>query len=317
MTLHPQAVRALELWAQGPQVTDPGFGPAGIDALRRAAREAAATEEREPVRSVEDLDADGVRCRLYRPAGVGPPSDEPPSALVYLHGGGFVFGDLDTHDGQARRLANRTGRAVLAVDYRRPPEHPFPAAVEDADAALAWLLRNGRGLGLDVTRPVVVGDSAGANLALGLVLRHPDRVAATVLVYPFLDPDLAAPSYDREDGGGLSRAEARWYWQQYVGSPDDLAHPDLAPLRSDRTRLGRIAGPVLVQAAEHDPLVDENRLLVDRLRDSGVDVRLSTYPGMVHGFWRHPQLFDAAEQALAEIAGFLRRPLDGADGTRP
>src|SRR5690606_18837715 len=108
---------------------------AGIDALRRAAREAAATEEREPVRSVEDLDADGVRCRLYRPAGV-----EPPGVLVYLHGGGFVFGDLETHDGQARRLANRTGLAVLAVDYRRPPEHRFPAAVLDVDAALAWLL---------------------------------------------------------------------------------------------------------------------------------------------------------------------------------
>ena len=310
MTLHPQAVRALELWAQGPQVTDPGFGPAGIGALRRAARAAAAAEEREPVRSVEDLDADGVPCRLYRPAGV-----EPPSVLVYLHGGGFVFGDLETHDGQARRLANRTGLAVLAVDYRRPPEHPFPAAVHDTDAALAWLLREGKGRDVDVTRPVVVGDSAGANLALGLVLRHPDRIEATVLVYPFLDPDLAAPSYDREDGGGLSRAEARWYWQQYVDAPGDLAHPDLAPLRSDRARLGRIGGPVLVQAAEHDPLVDENRLLADRLSDAGVDVRLSTYPGMVHGFWRHPQLFDAAEQALAEIADFLRA-VDGADGTR-
>ena len=175
--------------------------------------------------------------------------------------------------------------------------------------------REGGRRDLEVARPVVVGDSAGANLALGLALRHPERVAATVLVYPFLDPDLAAPSYDREDGGGLSRAEARWYWQQYVDSPDDLAHPDLAPLRSDRERLGRIAGPVLVQAAEHDPLVDENRLLVDRLADAGVDVRVSTYPGMVHGFWRHPQLFDAAEQALAEIADFLRRPVDGADGT--
>jgi acetyl esterase len=220
-----------------------------------------------------------------------------------------VFGDLDTHDAQARRVANRTGLAVLAVDYRRPPEHRFPAAVHDTDRAWAWLLREGADRGLGTARPVVLGDSAGANLALGLALRHPGHVAATVLVYPFLDPALAAPSYEREGGGGLSRAEARWYWQQYVDSPHDLEHPDLAPLRSDPARLAAIGGPVLVQAAEHDPLVDENRLLADRLREVGVDVHLTTYAGMVHGFWRHPELFDAAEDSLAETAAFLDRHL--------
>ncbi len=304
MTLHPQAVRALELWAQGPQVTDPGFGPEGIAALRRVAAEAAAEETREPVGAVEDVDADGVRCRLYRPAGAG--RDDVPGVLVYLHGGGFVFGDLETHDAQSRRLANRTGLAVLAVDYRRPPEHRFPAAADDASTALRWVHRAGDGLGLDPTRVVLCGDSAGANLALVATLRDPGRVSATVLVYPFLDPDLTAASYEREDGGGLSRAEARWYWQQYVDVPDDRTHPDLAPLRSSRSRLATVAEPVLVQAAEHDPLVDENRLLVERLRDAGVDVQLTTYPGQVHGFWRHPHLFDAATDALAEVAAFVR-----------
>ena len=304
MTLHPQAVRALELWAQGPQVTDPGFGPEGIAALRQAARDAAATEETEPVASVEEVDADGVPCRLYRPAGTG--ANGLPGVLLYLHGGGFVFGDLDTHDGQSRRLANRTGLAVLAVDYRRPPEHRFPAAADDASTTLRWLSRAGVGAGLDPSRIVLCGDSAGANLALVATLRDPGQVSATVLAYPFLDPDLAAPSYEREDGGGLSRAEARWYWQQYVDAPDDLTHPDLAPLRSSRSRLATVAEPVLVQAAEHDPLVDENRLLAERLREAGVDVRLTTWPGMVHGFWRHPHLFDAAEDALAEVAAFVR-----------
>jgi acetyl esterase len=153
---------------------------------------------------------------------------------------------------------------------------------------------------------VLCGDSAGANLALVVTLRDPGQVTATVLAYPFLDPDLAAPSYEREDGGGLSRAEARWYWQQYVDAPDDLTHPDLAPLRSSRSRLAALAEPVLVQAAEHDPLVDENRLLAERLRDAGVEVHLTTYAGMVHGFWRHPHLFDAAGDALAEVAAFVR-----------
>jgi len=305
MTLHPQAVRALELWARGPQVTDPGFGPEGIAALRRAAVEAAAEETKEPVGEVVDVDADGVRCRLYRPAAAGGHA-VPGGVLVYLHGGGFVFGDLETHDGQSRRLANRTGLAVLTVDYRRPPEHRFPAAADDASTALRWVRRAGGHLGLDPTRVALCGDSAGANLALVATLRDPGEVSATVLAYPFLDPDLAQPCYEREDGGGLSRAEARWYWQQYADAPDDLAHPDLAPLRSSRPRLATVAEPVLVQAAEHDPLVDENRLLAERLRDADVDVHLTIYPGMVHGFWRYPHLFDAAQDALAEVAAFLR-----------
>ena len=302
MVLHPQAVRALELWTAGPQVADPGsLGPDGIRALREAALAAASDEVKEPVAGTEDRELDGVPCRVHRPTDAASHG-----VLVFLHGGGFVFGDLDTHDGQARRLANRTGLAVVAVHYRRPPEHRFPAAPDDVDTVLRWLQRRGDELGLDPTRLAVVGDSAGGNLALVASLRNPGVLAATVLVYPFLDPDLAARSYATEDGGGLSRAEARWCWQQYAASAADLVHPDLAPLRSERRRLAGIVEPVLVQAAEHDPLVDEDVALVRRLEEAGVDVRLTTYPGMVHGFWRHPHLFDAAEEALAEAASFLR-----------
>ncbi|MGN6576877.1 MAG: alpha/beta hydrolase, partial [Nocardioides sp.] len=239
--LHPQARYALELWAQGPQVTDAGFGIEDVVAMRAAAVAAAASEPREPVARTEDLDADGVPCRLHVPDGEGPPG-----VLVFLHGGGFAFGDLDTHDGQARRLANRTGLAVLSVDYRRPPEHPFPAAPDDVDTSLRWLVRTGGRLGLDPTRLALVGDSAGGNLALVATLRNPGLARATVLVYPFLDPDLAAPSYGGYDGG-LTRGEARWYWQQYAGAPDDLEDQDLAPLRSPDARLATIGEPVLVQ----------------------------------------------------------------------
>jgi acetyl esterase len=300
VVLHPQARRALELWAQGPQVTDPGFDAHGVALIRAQAREAAGSEPREPVARTEDLDAHGVPCRLHVPV-----ADEPPGVLVFLHGGGFVFGDLDTHDGQARRLANRTGLAVLSVDYRRPPEHRFPGAPDDVDTALRWLVHGGQGLGLDPTRLALVGDSAGGNLALVATLRNPGLARATVLVYPFLDPDLSAPSYGGTDGG-LTRSEARWYWEQYAGTPADLDDADLAPLRSSEARLATIGEPVLVQIAEHDLLADENRLLVDRLAAVGAHVRATTYPGMVHGFWRHPALFDAAEAALAEIAEFLR-----------
>ena len=298
--LHPQSRAALELWAQGPHVTDPGFGPADIEAMRAAAVATAEQEPKEPVARVRDVDADGVRCRVYFPTDA---LHHP--VLVFLHGGGFVFGDIDTHDAQSRRLANRTGFAVVAVDYGRPPEHPFPAAPDDVDTVLRWLQVAGDEHAFDTNVIAAVGDSAGGNLALVASLRNPGVLAATVLVYPFLDPDVSRASYDAGDGG-LTRAEAQWYWEQYAGPGGALDHPDLAPLRSRRRRFGRILEPVLLLAAEHDPLLDENVRLARRLRSVGVDVHLTTYPGMVHGFWRHPALFDAAEESLTEIADFLR-----------
>lgn len=294
MTLHPQAVAALELWSVGPSVGDPGFGRADIDAARTEQRELAALEPREDVDRVEDVDADGVPCRLYVPLGAR-------RVLVYLHGGGFVLGDLDTHDAQARRLANRTGSAVLAVDYRRPPEHRFPAAPDDVDTALRWLTAHADALGFDAGRPVAVGDSAGGNLALVAALRNPGVLAACVLVYPFVDAAMTGASYAATDGG-LTRDEATWYWQQY--GPDDLDDPDLAPYLSDR--LGTLPAS-MVLVADHDVLADEDVELARRMDEAGATVEVATYPGLIHGFWRHPELFDAAEESLADIAGFLDR----------
>ncbi len=296
MTLHPQAVRALELWQAGRSVDDEGFGPDDVAAMRLEQREAAAHEDREPVDRVEDVDADGVRCRLYLPDGAQ-------RALVYLHGGGFAFGDLDTHDGQARRLANRTGSAVLSVDYRRPPEHPFPAAPDDVDTVLAWLLVNAAGLGLDLGRIAAVGDSAGGNLAAVAALRNPHVLAGCVLAYPFIDPHLSGASYAADDGG-LTRGQAEWFWRQYARDPADLDDADLAPYVSQR--LGTLP-PTLVQVAEHDVLADEDRELARRITAGGGSVEVTTYAGMIHGFWRHPELFDAAVEALADITDFLDR----------
>jgi acetyl esterase/lipase len=296
MTLHPQSVAALELWSQGPSVTDPGFGAEGIDAMRRDALAAAAQEEKEPVDRVEDVDADGVRCRLYVPAGAR-------RSVLFLHGGGFVFGDVDTHDGQARRIANRTGSAVLAVDYRRPPEHRFPAAPDDVDTALRWLVGNVPGLGLDPARVVALGDSAGGNLALVAALRNPGVLAATVLVYPFVDATASMPSYARTDGG-LTRADGEWFLRQYIRDERDLVDPDLTPLHASSFAT---LPPTYVQVAEHDVLADEDLELARRIAEDGVAVETTVYDGMIHGFWRNPPMFDAAEVALADAAAFLDR----------
>ena len=293
MALFPEARAAIEAAAAETPVWTEGYD---IDEARAANRQAASTEPGEDVAEVRDLDAGGVPVRLYRPDGARP------GVVVHLHGGGFVFHDLDVHDAAARRLANRTGLPVLSVDYRRPPEHRFPAATDDTDTVLAWLDREGAELGLD--GPAYVhGDSAGGNLALVAALRHPGRFAAAVLVYPFLDPTASFDSY-RTAADGLDEREARWYWEQYAATPADLEHPDLAPLRSDR--LGSLP-PTLVVTAEHDPLRDEGEELARRLAELGVPVVATRYLGQVHGFWRHPSVFPAAEQALAQTAGFLAR----------
>jgi len=308
MVLHPQARAAVEAWASEPKVYEAGFD---VEAARSRARAEAATQSREPVAQVRDLLVPGpggdVPVRAYRPAG------EPQAVVLHLHGGGFVFHDVEVHDASARRLANRTGAWVLSVDYRRPPEHRFPAAPDDVSAVVGWLdpahAGGGDGLaqlGLGEDAPVAVhGDSAGGNLALVAALRRPGRFAAVALVYPFLDPELRGDSY-RTAADGFDAEEAAWYWGQYAATPQDLLDPDLAPLRS--ARLGTLP-PTLVVTCEHDPLRDEGEELVRRLAVEGVAVTGSRLLGQIHGIWRHPDVFDAAEPLMRQVAGFLTQHL--------
>jgi len=284
MTLFRQAAQAVASYAQEPKVWE-----IPIDDQRAAARRQAAREPRQEVAAVEDVDADGVPCRLYTPAGARD------GVVVHLHGGGFVFNDVEVHDAVCRRFADRSGLAVLSVDYRRPPEHRFPAAVEDVDAVVGWLGRQDR------PGPTYVhGDSAGGNLALGAALRHPGTFAAVVLIYPFLDPTQGFDSYETA-AEGFDREEAAWYWQQYAGPGTDLAAPDLAPLNSDRLHT---LPPTLVVTAEHDPLRDEGENLARRLDAAGVEVTATRYLGQTHGFWRH-DAFTPAERLIRQVAGFL------------
>jgi acetyl esterase len=287
MALYPHARRAVEELGEAPE---PWEMPVAI--ARHNDLLLAATVPRVNVAEVGDLDADGVPCRLYVPAG------SPPDVLVvHLHGGGFVFGGIEVQDPACRRMADHLGLSVLSVGYRLAPEHPFPAARDDVDRVLSWLS------GQRWDRLVGHGDSAGANLALVAGLRHPGRFTALVLVYPFLDPTAGFESYDTADGA-FPRERALWFWSQYLTTPDDLQDPDVAPLRS--SRLGSLP-PTLVVTAEHDPLRDEGEALAASLAEAGVNVTATRYLGQLHGFWGPVETFPAADALLDQTAGFLRR----------
>jgi len=289
--LYPQAQRAVAQAAAEPAVSTPGYD---VVAHRERARAAAAAEPREDVARVRDLDAAGVPVRSYEP------EERRGGVVLHLHGGGFVFNDVEVHDAAARRLANRTGSAVLSVDYRLAPEHPFPAAVDDVDAVLAWLDSDGADAGL--TGPLLAhGDSAGANLALVAALRHPDRCAALALVYPFLDPTRAGATHATETAGFVPE-DVAWYWDRYAGGDHALFDdPGLAPLRA-----AKYDGlpPTLVATAEHDPLCSEGEELAARMAADGVQVVATRHLGQVHGFWRHDHVFPAAEPLMLQVAGF-------------
>jgi len=267
---------------------------AEVAQTRADAAAEAAVEPRESIAEIRDVDAAVVSCRLYAPT-------TPRGLLLYFHGGGFVYGDLETHDAHCRRTVNRSGWAVLAVHYRRAPEHPFPAAVEDATAVGDWVASRRGDLVGDVPH-VVAGDSAGANLALTVALAHPDAFAGQLLVYPFLDP--SCDTYDREIRDADFPVEAlAWFWRMYL--PGDEMADDL---RADPLLASSYAGlpAALVQLAELDVLTPTGRLLADRMAGDEVPVDVVVYPGVGHGFWRHDDN-DQHDPAQRDVAAFLAR----------
>jgi acetyl esterase len=245
-----------------------------------------------------------IAVRAYSPGGPGPHP-----ALVYYHGGGWVIGDLYTHDGLCRSIANAARCAVLSVDYRLAPESKYPVAVEDSYAALLWIVANAERLGIDRHRIAVGGDSAGGNLATVMALMARDRtgprLALQVLIYPVTDHDLDTRSY-RENATGyiLTRDAMRWFWNHYLAREAQGREPYASPLRAPS-----LAGlpPALVITAEYDPLCDEGEAYAARLRDAGVPVTLTRYPGMFHGFVRLTNVLDKARTALDEIASSVQK----------
>lgn len=255
----------------------------------------------EPVAEVSDRQADGVPVRVYRPAGA-----DPKPVLVWLHGGGWVVGSLDSHDALCRRLANRADAVVVSVGYRLAPEHPFPAGLDDALRALRWVAAEGSAVGADPRRLAVGGDSAGGNLAAAAALRVRGEIALAVqvLVYPITDYRFDWDSYQRSgEGYYLTLADMRWYWDQYVPAEADRVRPDAAPLRADVTA----AAPAFVLVAGYDPLRDEGLAYAARLRAAGVAAESIEFDGQIHGFVRWLAAMDAASEATEHIAAALRR----------
>jgi len=289
-------------------------GPPSLEAMRtRLPVIADLKGPPEPVDHVADLSIDGpggdLGLRVYRPRRI-----EPPPLLVYLHGGGWVIGDLDIQDGLCRALANRTGCALLSVDYRLAPEHPFPAAVEDSWAALEWAASNAVELDVDPGRLGVAGDSAGGNLAAVAALRARDRGSPSLGVCVLLCPVTDCRSDDRSmtelaEGYFLTREGMAWYWDQYAPEGVDRTGPELSPLRADLAGLA----PTVVVTAGLDPLRDQGVDFARACSAAGVDAVLLHQAGTIHGFLGFQTALPRSRGALDEVASVIARRL-GASG---
>lgn len=263
----------------------------------------------EPVARIEDRSIPGplgdIPIRIYTPD-----APAPRPALVYLHGGGWVVCNLDTHRVVCSAIARRAGAVVVAVDYRLGPEHKFPAAVLDSYAALEWTAANAAALGIDSGRISVGGDSAGGNLSAVVSLKsrneHGPAIAKQILVYPVTDLlSFSTPSYaEFAEGHWLTRAQMEWFRAHYLASPADAADPYASPLLAEDLRA---LPPALVITAECDVLRDEGEAYAKRLIDAGVHVECKRYAGMIHPFFSLsgavPQAFAAIDQVAAAVRG--------------
>jgi acetyl esterase len=265
-----------------------------------------------PMARVEGLTIPGpggeIPARLYVALGAPRP---PQPLLVYYHGGGWVIGDLETHDGVCRFLAEHSGCRVLSIDYRLAPEHPFPAAVEDAAAAFSWAAEHAAELGADPARIAVAGDSAGGNLAAGVCLQARDgdgpQPAMQLLLYPVTD--VVGEQLSREtfaEGFLLTRNDMQWFEDRYLPDGCEVDDPRASMMRAqDVSNLP----PAYVATAGFDPLRDEAEIYATRMREAGGHVVLRRYSGLIHGFANLTAICPNARDAMFEVSGALRMGL--------
>jgi acetyl esterase len=296
-------------------VSDDGFSKSkGVEETRaERLKEARIVAHRPPIpmERIEELELPGpagpIRARLYTPPG----TQDPAPLLVYFHGGGWVIGDLDTHDDPCCFLAAHSGARLLSVDYRLAPENPFPAAAEDAFAAYEWAAANAEQLGVDPRRIAVGGDSAGVNLAAATCLMAREAGAPSpamqLLVYPVTETaGTAASRRTFAEGFLLTRGDMDWFEDHYLPPAVDREDPRVALLNA-----ADLAGlpPAYVAVAGFDPLRDEGEAFAQRLREAGVQVALRRHPGLVHTFANLTAVCPSARQAMLEAAGAVRMGL--------
>jgi len=310
--LHPQARALLDFIEQRGLPPTHTLTPAEARAFYRERR--FFTQPVPPeVALVRDLQADGphgtIPLRLYRPLGAAPDAVLP--VLVYYHGGGFVIGDLDTHDVLCRELANGATCAVVAVDYRMAPEYPFPHAVDDCLAATYWVQLHAAGLALDAARLAVGGDSAGGNLAA--VVSHLARdagdlpIAFQLLIYPATDQRRSAPSHQANGQGYLlTRDTIDYFMGHYLAEDRHVLDPRASPLLHDD-----LAGlpPAFLLTAGYDPLRDEGLQYAQRLSEAGTRATHICFERQIHGFVTMGKVLDEANAAVSLCAAELRRAL--------
>jgi acetyl esterase len=306
--LDPQVQLLLDGLAQagGPPLSE--MSP---DDARALFKGLTALDQPEDVLRVDDRLVPGadhdIPVRVYTPEeAVG--GDAP--LLLWIHGGGWVLGDLDTADATARALANRSGAVVVSVDYRLAPEHRAPTALEDCLAALTWSVENAELLGVDATHVAVGGDSAGGNLSAVLCQRVRDEFGPEIdfqlLVYPVVDCTLSHPSVDENaEGYFLTKDTMAWFVGHYLDEADPK-DPTVSPLHC-----ANLAGlpPALVITAEYDPLRDEGEAYAAALTDAGVQVEAIRYDGQIHGFVGMASILDGGKDALDKAGAALRAAL--------
>lgn len=303
MTLHPKALKLLKAAAESGIPPWPEMEP-------QRAREIFASftalfGEGPAVRHVEDfLIGEALPIRVYWPA--ARVEDQRLPALAYFHGGGWVLGNIETHDALCRKLANAAQRTVVSVDYRLAPDAPYPAAVDDCYSVMRWIAEHAADLGVTPENIGVAGDSAGGNLAAAVALRsaaeHGPIPDAAVLIYPVIEPNFETGSYRAfAQDHGLSRETMRWFWDQYVGDNPTAEYAALMqrPLEG--------MPPTFVLTAEYDVLRDEGEAFARRLDQASRPIHSKRYAGMLHGFVHYGGFFPQhASQAVDDIAEFLR-----------
>jgi acetyl esterase len=244
--------------------------------------------------------------RIYTPEG-----DGPFGCLVYFHGSGWVVLNIEVCDTTMRKLANSTGCVVVAVNYQKAPEHPFPIPFDDCWATLTWTVENADALDVDAARIGLVGDSAGGNLAAAICLHARDHggppIAFQGLIYPVTDYGWDTDSYhENAEGYLLQRESMRWFWNHYIPDPSVADDPRVSPLRAaDHGNLP----PAFVATAEFDPLRDDGRQYAEKLHDAGVATTYVDYDGMIHGFYWMQGVTDGAKRLHEDLAEAIREAL--------